>query len=243
MDQNEVQNPGHVPQPSAEFGSVRNDSESFRKVPNGSEAFRTVQKDSEGFRSVPKAVERTENHTLTVRETARMFEAAGVARTERSVVNWCQPNRQGVARLDAYFDPNERKYYITAESVERAVAEEKTKAIRSPESSETVGTVPKDAERETRRPVASDQSGLVQELELQVRDLTIATRLKDQVIAMNEQVIKRLEETKDQYIERLIESGHRIGELETQLLQLEAPEETSSETVDLPRKLQVTKAV
>jgi hypothetical protein len=43
---------------------------------------------------------------MTVRETARLFETAGVARSERSIVNWCQKNRQGIARLDAYYDPN-----------------------------------------------------------------------------------------------------------------------------------------
>jgi len=60
-----------------------------------------------------------------------MFEVAGVARTERSIINWCQLNSQGVARLDAYFDPNERRYYITPQSVELAIAEEKAKAARN----------------------------------------------------------------------------------------------------------------
>jgi hypothetical protein len=45
--------------------------------------------------------ERKENHTLTVRETARMFDSAGAARTERSIINWCQPNRQGITRADS----------------------------------------------------------------------------------------------------------------------------------------------
>jgi hypothetical protein len=59
-----------------------------------------------------------------------MFEDAGVARTERSITNWCQLNAQGIARLDAYYDPNERKYFITPQSVELAIAEEKAKAAR-----------------------------------------------------------------------------------------------------------------
>jgi hypothetical protein len=53
-----------------------------------------------------------------------MFEAAGVARAERSIINWCQPNRQGIARLDSYYDPNERKYFITSQSVETVIKEE-----------------------------------------------------------------------------------------------------------------------
>ena len=107
--------------PSSErFGNVRNDSESFRMVPKGSEA----------FGKVPQPSARKENHTLTVREAARLFEAAGVARTERSIINWCQPNRQGLTRLDCYFDPNERRYYLTPQSVEMVIQEEKDRAVR-----------------------------------------------------------------------------------------------------------------
>src|SRR5579859_3233506 len=93
-----------MPQASEAFRSVPNGSESFGKLPHVSEPFRTVPKVSEGFGNVPHS-ERRENHTLSVREVARMFETAGVARTERSIINWCQLNGQGQARLDAYFDP------------------------------------------------------------------------------------------------------------------------------------------
>src|SRR5439155_1078245 len=96
MDQNQINQSGTVPNGSEDFGNVPNNSESFRTVPKGSERFGTIQ----------NAAERKDNHTLTVRETARMFEVAGVARTERSIVNWCQLNKLGVVRLDAYFDPN-----------------------------------------------------------------------------------------------------------------------------------------
>src|SRR5260370_29340942 len=114
MEQNNSNSPGNLPHASAPFGTVPHDSESFGSIPNGSEPFRTL----------PKGSERKENHTLTVREVARMFEAAGVARTERSITNWCQPDRSGVARLDAYLDPNERRYFITPQSVELAIQEE-----------------------------------------------------------------------------------------------------------------------
>ena len=75
--------PGPVPQTAATSSDV----------PQTSADFRTVPKDAEEFGKVPQVAERKENHTLTVRETARMFETAGVARTERSIINWCQPNR------------------------------------------------------------------------------------------------------------------------------------------------------
>ena len=85
-------------------GVAPHDSASFSTVPKDSENFRSARNDSERIRNVPQISERKENHTLTVREVARKFEAAGVARTERSIVNWCQFNSQGVARLDAYFE-------------------------------------------------------------------------------------------------------------------------------------------
>ena len=69
-------------------------------VPQVSADFRTVPNAAEKFGTVPQTDERREDHTLTVKETARRFEAAGVARTERSIINWCQPNRQEIARLD-----------------------------------------------------------------------------------------------------------------------------------------------
>ena len=108
----------HQPKQSPELGSQEPEKmEISAGIPQSSVAFRTVPNLSEEFGKVPQAAERHENQILTVRETARLFEAAGVARTERSIINWCQLNRQGIARLDSYFDPNERKYYISPQSV------------------------------------------------------------------------------------------------------------------------------
>ncbi len=87
---------------------------------------------------------------MTVREVARMFEAAGVARTERSIVNWCQPNRTGIARLDSYLDPNERRYYISPQSVKLAIAEEKAKAAKINEPAESFGSIPHPAAADER---------------------------------------------------------------------------------------------
>lgn len=95
MPENENQNS----LPADDFGNVRKDAEAFRtlphdsatfgNVPKASEPFRRLPHDSESFGNIPHRSERKENHTLTVREVARMFESAGVARTERSIVNWC----------------------------------------------------------------------------------------------------------------------------------------------------------
>jgi hypothetical protein len=107
-------------------------SEDFGNIPTSSATFGTFPQDAEAFRTVRNGAEKTEQHTLTVREVARMFEQADVARTERSIINWCHPNRQGVARLEAFFDTNERKYFITPQSVTLALGKSKASSPRTP---------------------------------------------------------------------------------------------------------------
>src|SRR5689334_1680094 len=109
-----------------------------------SEPFGTLRNDTEIFGTFPNLSERKESHILTVHATARMFENAGVPRTERSITNWCKPDANGVSRLDCYLDPNERKFYITPQSVERAIEEEKSKskAGELPHVSASFGNIP-----------------------------------------------------------------------------------------------------
>lgn len=217
------------------FGNVRNDSASFRTVPQTSETFGTIPQSSETFRIVPNGAERKENHTLTVREAARLFEAAGVARTERSIVNWCQANAQGIARLDAYFDPNERKYFITSQSVELAIAEEKAKAAKtnSP-ASEPVGTVPKAfATSEATARTSEPNDAEIKSMEHEIRDLQITNKAKDLFIDQLQKERETFATERQGYVEKLMSFNRRVGELETQLLQLAEPRETET------RKLEV----
>src|ERR1017187_6386256 len=208
MEQNQKNNLGNVQHSSADFGSVPNDSEPFGMVRN----------DAEVFRKVPHVSERKESHTLTVREVARMFEAAGVARTERSIINWCQPNKLGVPRLDAYFDPNERRYFITSQSVELAIKEEQAKAAKTSDTTEPRGNIPKASETNTdalphTREASEDAT--IKTLEREMRDLRITNQAKDYYI-------DRLENEREGFVEKLMISSHRVGELEAKLLQLQA---------------------
>src|ERR1043166_2820594 len=127
--------------------------------------FRMLPQNSETFRTIRNGVERTDQHTLTVREVARLFEEAGVPRTERSIINWCQPNRQGIARLGAFFDENERKYFITPQTVTRAIEEERAKqpAVGAAPSMET--EIPNRSETPPRQ--AAESSERMKELERQ----------------------------------------------------------------------------
>lgn len=186
-------------------------AEDFGKVPNASATFGTIPNAAEPFRTVRNASERTENHTLTVREVARLFEQAGVPRTERSIINWCRLNRHGVARLEAFFDENEGRYYITQQSVNRAVEEERAKQPAAGNPPTVEKELPHHAETPPRRDAES--SDRVKELERQNRDLEIATRAKDYYL-------ERLEKERGQYVEQLVGMSRYVGELESHVLQL-----------------------
>ena len=79
-------------------------------------------------RTAPTCSQEHSEHTITIREAARIFEEAGVPRTERAITNWCNQNARGVARLDCCHNEVERKYYITPASIHRAVKEERKKS-------------------------------------------------------------------------------------------------------------------
>lgn len=199
--------PNHVP----------HNAETSSPIPHASEKFRTMPKDAEEFGKVPEVAERKENHTLTVRETARMFEAAGVARTERSVINWCQPNRQGITRLDCYYDPNDRKYYITPQSVEAGIQEEVQRANKSvePPVSESFGS-PVAHVKHSRPEMKPMEDRKVQELEREIRDLKITNRAKDMFI-------EQLKRDRSDFFDNLLSNNRTLPELETKLQQLDGP--------------------
>jgi len=160
-----------------------------------------------------------QGHTLTVREVARMFEAAGVARTERSITNWCQANKTGIARLDSYFEPNERRYYISLQSVELAIKEEQAKAARTTDSGGHTESLPNDSETDAGTLSPTKEASVdadFRTLEREVRDLKITNQAKDYYI-------ERLEKERESFVEKLLMSSHQVGELEAKLFQLKAP--------------------
>lgn len=223
--------PNHVPRPdglfpngAATLGNVVKDAESFRTVPQDSEGFGKVPHDAESFGTLRNGAEafrapsvRRENCTLTVREVARLFETAGVARSERSITNWCQPNRQGIARLEAYFDPNERRYFITPQSVDAAITEEKARAAKAnaepvPQVAEPFRTIPHDSEPQRNEDTVS--VGKLAELSRELRDLEITNRVKDLQI-------DRMEKDREKMLQQLVETSRTVGQLETKLRGLE----------------------
>jgi hypothetical protein len=201
-------------------------SEDFGKLPN----------DSEGFGNVPNRLERKENHVLTVHSVARMFEDAGVARTERSVTNWCQPDKNGVAKLDCFFDQNERKYYISPQSVERAIEEEKSKIISGelPHVSETGGNVPKASETfrtvpntsESKAPEQpthqqNESANLSPDLIKELESLRVERRVWETEKKFHETWIKKLESEREAFVPQIAELSKSAGYFEAKAELLE----------------------
>ena len=201
-----LERPSHVPE----------QTERLSDVPPASADFRTPPQAAETFGKIPPVAERRENHTLTVRETARMFETAGVARTERSIINWCQPNRQGIARLDGYYDPNERKYYITPQSVDTAIQEEIQRAQKSTDAPDSEAfRSPVAHVKHPGNTNAADDNRL-KELEREIFDLQIANRGKDYLI-------DQLKGERTGFFDQLLTASRKMGKLENRLLQLGEP--------------------
>jgi predicted RNase H-like nuclease (RuvC/YqgF family) len=126
----------------------------------------------------------------------------------------CQPNRQVISQLDSYYDPNERRYYITPQSVETAIQEEKAKAAKNNEFSEPVRSLRKDAEGPKKGSESDDDQ--VKELERENLDLKIANRGKDYLI-------EQLQKERAGFFDQLLVANRKVGKLETKLLQLEEP--------------------
>ena len=75
----------------------------------------------------------------------------------------------------------------------------------------------------SRRQPAEGTPASLKELELENRDLMITTRAKDMFIEQLQKDREAFVDERQQLIDQLISSSRQIGELETKLLQIEAP--------------------
>ncbi len=248
MEPTPSQSPELLPYDAEPFGTMRKDAEPFRTVPHDAERFGTLPKEAESFRTISE--DERAKYTLTVREAARLFEHRGVARSERSITNWCAPNKDGLSRLACHFDPNDRRYWITPESVERVIAEELAKAKVAgtqhlrvehpqtlPHDAERFGTMQQDAEPErasspssaTRRVHTEESSDAVRriaELEKENMDLKITNRAKDMFIEQLREDRREMATERKDLISRVMQWA--LGSSEKSPLHLEAPEDPAT---------------
>jgi len=202
------------------------------EVEKGSEALSNVteavgndaensQKISETFASLPQNKERTEHHTITVRQAARIFENAGILRTERSINNWCHPSKRGSTALDCFYDREELKFFITPQSIEFLIGrirEINTRGqlnvpilasfAKGSETSRNESEVPRKVQKD-----GSEKDERIKELEHEVNDLKITNKGKDYFI-------EQMKSDQNTFITKFFE---RMDTLETRLLAIEAP--------------------
>ncbi len=134
--------PVETPSEETQNHSEQN-AQPFRTVPIYSEEVRNesnnVQNNSEEHsRTAPSCSDENSEHTITVREAARIFEEAGILRTERALTNWCNKNARGIARLNCCYRESQRRYYITPQSINEAIKEERQKVLHRGEQNSTL---------------------------------------------------------------------------------------------------------
>ena len=134
------------------------------------------------------------------------------------LINRRNTKRLGITRLDSYYDPNERKYYITPQSVEAAIQEEIQRANKSsePSTSEPFGSSVAHVKHFTPEKTLPPVNQKVQELEREVQNLKIANEVKDKFIEL-------MKNERNGFMDKLITANRVVGQLETKLNQLEAP--------------------
>jgi len=115
--------------------------------------------------------------------------------------------------LDNYYDPNERKYYITPQSIEAVIQEEiqRTKKTQVPDSEPFGSSV---AHVKHPRTKSAGDERRIQDLEREVQNFEIANQVKDQFINLmkNERAV---------FTEKLQVTSRTMGQLETKLNQLD----------------------
>lgn len=143
-------------------------------------------------------------------------------------------NRQAVSRLDCYYEPNERKYFITPQSVGRASEEKRAKATtteRMPHGSAPFGHLPQASAAAPRPQEQAPETGQGMEtptqrlakLEKEGMDLKITNRATDYCIDHLKADREHFAQERAAIMASVAEGARKIGELETTLLQFEPP--------------------
>ena len=106
--------------------------------------------------------------------------------------------------------------------MELAIAEEKAKAAKSQESSESVGDITKDAARVSEKSAgpAEEGSDRVRELEKEVIDLKITNRGKDYFIDQLKRERESFAQERETHVDQLMTLSRKVGQLETSLRQI-----------------------
>lgn len=156
---------------------------------------------------------------LSVDEAADLFHRAGVPRSARTIIRYCSQKHLECTKIET--ERNER-YLISKESVESRIEELKqilsiSRVQTYPDMSRHEPTSPDTSGHDV--PDEKEKDALLQKitsLEKEKQDLQILNAGKDYLV-------QQYKEERIGLIEQMRADAHRVGELETKLLQLEAP--------------------
>jgi hypothetical protein len=180
---------------------------------------------------------RRDDHSLTSREVLKIFEQAGLMRSQRSIERYCMHDK-----LDCFFDSDEQRYYVTPASVDRLIGLLKEIQARHQDTADAG----RDdiAERDTpRQPPPAPQASAaspdelrmqeekIKELEQKVFSLSVDKQARDQIVTM---LRDQINADRTQFVAELTKQSHRVGQLETEMLQLKAPDRDRLPTPPTP---------
>jgi chromosome segregation ATPase len=186
---------------------------------------------------------RREEHNLTTREALQLFEATGLPRNQRSIERYCADGK-----LDAFFDSDEQRYYISRASVDRLIGQ-LTEIKTRHEAISAVGPAVSDGIRPATTPARHDRDERQESTDhadikalqtklatledekktLEEKNFTLLYEKKasDQVVTMMREQLKEDRQEFFQQMDKLVkeigETKQLVGELQTQLKQIAAP--------------------
>jgi len=169
---------------------------------------------------------------VTVQQASRLFDDAGVPRSERSIQRYCKRGH-----LDCYLFDREQDviYLIDPESLERRVEELKQLSEISMSQGVATGRVTARhgaSERDVSRQGNEGEEGLedVEQLQKKILVLTDKLSLKDVENRVKDKLLLTLNEQRREDMNKIAELGQNIGEWKTKYLALSAPAPDSKET-------------
>jgi len=175
-------------------------------------------------------------YSLSVEEASSLFINAGVPRSPRTVIRYCSQEHLNCIKVDT--ERNE-KYLVSQESVNARIEELKQipasgyVALQRDVSGRVKTSHDVSGHNETRQDTATkEEKGEIERkiksLESEMFDLKITNRAKDMFI-------DQLKAERENFVQQLMTHSKRIGELETKLLQLEAPKQDPPRRMDEPK--------
>jgi len=239
ITESEVQQPSAEPQQGAE------------PAPQTTEGVQQPSATQQPVAAFPQLKKKTDEHSITVRSAVRVFEDAQIPRSPRTIVNYCNPNTESVTRLDCWQDPKDRAYYITQESIEEVIAEEKAKgrygSIPQPELRNAAPVQqPAATSQQSAEPMlqgAANEPEQVPQLSRdkneELRELRRKTVEQVHTITGKDIVIEQLQAAWDKLAERLEKQSELVGGLRLENNQLKAlnPPQDRPENADVREAL------